>query len=147
MKNVFVLLMFVVLFSCQNDTKSPETAVKGFVEMRFDNVVTKKDVLERVTGKLQQNLESTSDEDFKKFSDMSNMEKGSFKILDKKCEEKQCFITYSLSYKTKTEDKTTSATDMQKIAELQNVDGKWLIADVSNVKTVVESMEPINPLE
>lgn len=148
MKNGIILFLIMFLITaCVEDKLSPETALKSFVESRFDTVVTREFILERVTGKLRQGLENTSDEDFNKFSDLRNMKKDSFKILSKSCQEKQCFITYSISYKTKESDTTQFATEVKKIAELQQVEGIWLIADVSNVKTYVEAMEPISPLE
>jgi hypothetical protein len=36
---------------------------------------------------------------------------------------------------------------VKKIAELNLVEGRWLIADVSNVKTYHEAMHPIEPLQ
>ena len=146
-KFIFYFLMMILVSACVEDKLSPETALKSFVESRFETVATREFVLERVTGKLRQGLENTSDEDFQKFADLRNMKKDSFKILSKSCQEKQCFITYSIGYKTKEEDKTSFATEVKKIAELQQVEGHWLIADVSNVKTYVEAMEPISPLE
>ncbi len=144
---LFILLTVLLTLSCVDDKLSPESALKNFVEARFEAVVTKNFVLERVTGKLKQGLENTSDEEFAKFSDLRKMKKDSFKILTKSCQEKQCFITYSVAYKTNEDDKTVYTTEVKKIAELQNIEGKWLIADVSNVKTYVEAIEPINPLE
>jgi hypothetical protein len=146
--NAFVILLAAFfMLSCMEDKLSPESALKNFVEARFDAVVTKNFILERVTGKLKQGLENTTDEEFAKFSDLRNMKKDSFKILTKSCQEKQCFITYSVSYKTFQNDKSAFSTEVKKIAELEMIDGKWLIADVSNVKTYVEAIDPINPLE
>lgn len=147
MKNSILFLMMILCFACVDDKLSPESALKTFVESRFDSVVTREFVLERVTGKLQQGLENTSEEEFQKFADMRNMKQESFRILSKSCMEKKCFITYAIAYRSKQDDKATSATEVKKIAELQQVDGKWLIADVSNVKTYVEALEPISPLE
>ena len=88
-----------------------------------------------------------SDEDFIKFSDLKNVERNSFKVLSKSCQEKKCFVTYSLAYTTNTDGKAMFISEVKKIAEILNIDGKWLISDVSNIKTYHESLEPINPLE
>lgn len=69
-------------------------------------------------------------------------EGGSFKFVSKSCQEKKCYVTYVVGYATK-----DAATKVEKIAEMLEEKDQWLIAKVSNVKTVHESLEPINPLE
>lgn len=145
MKWSLLFLLFAV--ACLQDDLSPEAALKNFVESRMGNVVTREFVLEKVTGKMRQSLENISDEDFEKFSDLRNVRKDSFKVLSKSCQEKKCFLTYSVSYQTQEKDETKYSTEVKKIAELQNEEGRWLIADVSNIKTYHEALETINPLE
>jgi hypothetical protein len=147
MRNLSLLLMSVVVCSCFQDNLSPEAALKSFVEGRIGTLVTRDYVLERVTGKMRQSLENISDEEFGKFADLRNVKKESFKILTSSCQLKTCYLTYSISYLTGKEEKTAFTSEVKKIAELVNEDGKWLIADVSNIKTYHESLEPINPLE
>lgn len=138
-------LIFLSLFSCVQDNLSPEAALKNFIEIRIGNVVTRESILERVTGKMKQSLENISEDDFKKFSDLRNVKKNSFKVLSKSCQEKICYLTYSISYDTFRDDKSYFSSEVKKIAEVVNENGKWLIADVSNIKTYHESLEPINP--
>jgi hypothetical protein len=141
-----VMMIFLGIFAaCIDDNLSPEAALKDFVEVRMGNVVGREEILARVTGKLKQSLENISDDDFAKFADLRGVRRNSFKIMSKSCQEKQCFITYSISYGTINQDKTTYASEVKKIAELVNQNGKWLISDVSNVKTYHEALEPINP--
>ena len=144
---VLSLLALFLLASCIKDDLSPEGALKDFVESRIGQVVEREFVLERTTGKMFQSFENMSDEDFQKFADMRNIKTESFKVLSKSCQEKKCFLTYSIAYLTKENDKTTFTSEVKKIAELVQVENKWLIADVSNIKTYHESLEPINPLE
>jgi hypothetical protein len=143
------LLLFVLLFvvSCLKTDLSPEAALKDFVDSRIGQVIDKKFVLDRVTGKMLQSFENMSDEDFLKFADMKNVKADSFKILSKSCQDKKCFLTYSIGYQTKQADKTQFVSEVKKIAEMVMLDNKWLIADVTNIKTYHESVEPINPLE
>ncbi|MFP5385018.1 MAG: hypothetical protein ACLGHN_03005 [Bacteriovoracia bacterium] len=110
-------------------------------------VVTREYILERVTGKMRQSLENVTEEEFTKFADLRNIQKDSFKVLSKSCQEKKCFITYSVSFRTREKDETKFTSEVKKIAEVVNENGKWLIADVSNIKTYHEALEPINPLE
>lgn len=95
---------------------------------------------------MKQSFEIMSDEDFNKFADLRSIRSDSFKILSKSCQEKKCFVTYSVAYKTKNEEASFSS-EVKKIAELVLIEGKWLIADVSNIKTYHESLEPISALE
>jgi hypothetical protein len=129
------------------DNQSPESALQTFVEARIGHVVTRSFVLERVTGKMKQSMENVTDEEFTSFADMRSVKQNSFKVLSKSCQQKKCFITYSVSYLTKEEEKTTFTSEVKKIAEIVNEEGKWLIADVSNIKTYHEALQPINPLE
>lgn len=140
-----LLSALFLITACVQDNLSPESALQTFVEARIGNVVTKDFVLDRVTGKMKQSLENVSDEEFNKFADLRNVKRNSFKILTKSCDEKKCFITYSLSYLTKNEGVAAFNSEIKKIAEIVSEDGKWLIADVSNVKTYHESLESINP--
>ncbi len=145
MKLMLALLFLVT--SCMEDSSSPEAALKNFVEARMGNVVTREYVLERTTGTMKQSLENISDEEFAKFADLRNVEKNSFKVITKSCQEKKCFLTYSVSYLTKEKDASKYTSEVKKIAEVLLEDGKWLIAEVSNIKTYHEALEPINPLE
>lgn len=143
----WILPLLILLTACLSDNLSPESALKTFVEARMGQVVTREFILERVTGKLKQVVENINEDEFTKFADLRSVKKDSFKILSKSCQEKKCFITYSISYLTRDNDKTRFSSDVKKIAEVVNQDGKWLIADVSNIKTYHEALEAINPLE
>ncbi len=146
MKCLIFSLLFI-LVSCLEDNRSPEAALKDFIEIRIGNIVTRTSLIDKVTGKMRQSLENVTDEEFQQFADLRNVEKDSFKVLSKSCQEDSCFITYSISYKTKQNDKNTFASEVKKIAELSLISGKWLIADVTNIKTYHESLEPINALQ
>jgi hypothetical protein len=143
---IWYLPLLFILASCLNENLSPESALKDFVESRIGNVVTREFVLNKVTGKMQQSLENMSEEEFQKFADLRNVKENSFKILSKSCQENKCFLTYSVSFKS-TFEKANFESVVKKIAEMQFIDGNWLIADVSNIKTYHEALEPINPLE
>jgi hypothetical protein len=142
----FILLL--VLASCMSsDINSPEGALKNFVESRIGNVVTRQFVLDHVTGKMKQSFEVMSDDDFSKFADLRKVHKDSFKILSKSCQDKKCYLTYSIKYISEGEISKSTSSEVKKIAEVVQEDGKWLIAEVTNVKTYHEALDPINPLE
>jgi hypothetical protein len=137
--------LLMIFTSCLKDNLSPESTLQSFVESRMGNVVTREFILEQVTGKMKQSLENITEEEFTKFSDLRNVKKDSFKVLSKSCQGKTCYLTYSVSYQTVDNDKASFTSEVKKIAEIVNENGKWLIADVSNIKTYHEALEPINP--
>lgn len=141
----WLIPLFLILTGCLQDNLSPESALKSFVEGRMGTVVTRDYILERVTGKMKQSMENISEEEFQRFADLRNVQRDSFKVLSKSCQEKMCYITYSVSFRTKEKDETKFTSEVKKIAEVVNENGKWLIADVSNIKTYHEALEPINP--
>ncbi|WP_408098270.1 hypothetical protein ACJVC5_04980 [Peredibacter sp. HCB2-198] len=143
----WIIPVLLILVSCNQDNLSPESALKSYMDGRMGTIVTRDYILERVTGKMRATFETMSEEEFNKSADMRNIKKDSFKILSKSCQEKKCFLTYSVAYQTKTEEKTAFTTEVKKIAEVVSEGGKWLISDVSNIKTYHEALEPINPLE
>ncbi|MBA2405245.1 MAG: hypothetical protein H0V66_10780 [Bdellovibrionales bacterium] len=144
---LFVFLFLAVLASCVKENAGPESALKDFVESRVGKVIDRAYVLERVSGKMLKSFEAMPAEIFQQFADMKDIKSESFKVLSKSCEDKKCFLTYSVSYLTKKDNKALFSSEVKKVAEMVEVDSKWLIADVNNIKTYHESLEPINLLE
>lgn len=144
----FALIGLLALsFACQKKNDSAEAALTNFIDMHVGNVVKKEDTAKLVTGKLLQQLESLSPEEFGQTVDLSNIKKGSFKIVTESCTEDKCTMTYTINYYTMESDKKVFDTEVKKIAEIEKVGEEWLISDVSNIKTYHDSLEPINPLE
>lgn len=145
---ISLLAALLLLTSCLSEKLSPEAALKDFVESRIGNTTTRQFILDRTTGKMHLSVETMSDEDFEKFADLRNVKQDSFKVISKSCQESKCFLTYSVGYKSSyPDDKATFTSEVKKIAEILFVEGKWLISDVSNIKTYHEANEPIQPLE
>lgn len=141
MRYVWVLLL---LTACFERGGSPESALRDFVELRLDRVASRDDILKRTTGKLYVSVEAMSDADFAKFADLRQYKKDSLRIINKSCQDKKCYVTYSLGYHQSPEGaKTLWLSEVKKIVELIQVDDKWLIADVNNIKTYHESTEVI----
>ncbi len=144
MFKLFLLMIFLI--SCVSDSSSPEGSLKQFVELNFSGSASKNEILSKITGKMRESFELLSEDDFKKSTQFVELQKQGFKVVSKNCEEKRCYITYSLSFRDKsTAERQGFHTEVKKIAELHFDNGKWLIADVSNVKTYLEALDPIQP--
>ncbi len=141
MKYLFFVLFF--LTGCFDRGDSPEGALRDFTNARLEKMVDRDFVVARTTGKMRVSVESMSDEEFTLFSDLRKYKRDTFKIISKSCQEKRCYVTYSLGYHEGTNNKKTWISEVKKIAEIIWVEGKWLIADVSNIKTYHETTETI----
>jgi hypothetical protein len=147
---LLALSLFLVFASCTKPNQNlltPETALKDFVDTRVGKVIDKDFILQRVTGKLLESFKAMDQAELNQFWDMKNIQSDSFKILEKRCQEKSCTLTYSVGYSTKQQQKVAFISQVQKEALMVQVDEKWLISDVQNVSTYHESLEPINPLQ
>ena len=139
MKYLFFVFLLV---GCFDRGDSPEGALRDFTTSRLEQVVDRDFLLKRTTGKMRVSVESMSDQEFSVFSDLRKYKSDTFKVISKSCQEKKCYLTYSISYHT--DEKTKSwASEVKKIAEIIWIEGKWLIADVSNIKTYHETSETI----
>lgn len=146
MKKIW-LLVLVMILGCTKEPSSPEATLQEFIEKQMGAKITREELLKGVTGPLREKIEKISQEEFASFSDLRNLQKDSFKILSKTCEGKKCLVTYSLTYTTKQEEKAAYSSQVEKVAEIYETDGKWLISGVTNIKTLHESLNPINTLE
>jgi len=138
------LVLLILLAACFDRSDSPEGALRDFTNARLEKIVDRDFVVSRTTGKMRVSVESMSDEEFKTFSDLRNYKKDTFKIISKSCQDKRCYVTYSLGYREgKQADQASWLSEVKKIAEIVWVEGKWLIADVSNIKTYHETSDTI----
>ena len=144
---LLIVTLLLVSFGCQKKNNTAEEALHNFVDLHVGKVIKKEKMASLVTGKLLEQLEGLPTEDFEQLVDMSNIKKGSVKIITKSCSEVKCTLTYTISYDTMSDNKKVFETEVRKIAEIELVEDEWLISDVSNVKTYHDSLEPINPLE
>lgn len=137
------LVLILLMVSCLSKSDSPEAALKEFIDNRLEKIVSKDFILDRTTGALRTSLESMNEEEFSRFADLRGFKKDSFKILSKNCQDKKCYVTYSLGYHQKSDASTSWQSEVKKIAEILWIEGKWLIADVSNIKTYHEASQSI----
>ena len=138
-----LLLVFLLVFGCSK-SESPEEKLQEFVDYRFQTNQSKDKLLSYLTGKLHSAIESMSEEEFGKFIENLKYKKKKFKIVLKKCSDEKCFITYVLSYTQPVPKNPDFEVEVKKIAEMERVEDQWKISNVSNVKSYIEGMKPID---
>lgn len=140
---VFTLLVFSFLFSSCTKKSNSEDVLKGYVKYRFSPAQSKEVLLEKTTGSLKERISTMSEDEFKDFVSMEKFKMRKFVINLKRCSDDQCFITYTLSYDQYQEGERKYENEVKKIAEIRKQEDGWKIADVSNVKTYIDSKEEI----
>jgi hypothetical protein len=139
-----VLVLTTLFWSCTKKEKAPDSYLKSFVEEFFKTEIKKEDLIEKTSGRLKVSIESMTDDEFKSFSNPSTLVANSFEILSSACQEESCYLTYRLSYKTKSPDSQGEwSTQVKKIAHLQKFDKDWKVEDIENIKTFHETAQPL----
>ncbi len=136
----FAILM--LLMGC-NKESTPESALEEFINYRFESNQNKDEILEMTTGALNEKLSSMSEEELEKFVDVKDLSKRKLKVLIKNCEADTCYLTYVLGYVQGSATPKDFNVEVKKIAQVNKVEDKWLLADVSNVKTYIESKKEL----
>jgi len=95
------------------------------------------------TGPIHEKISEMSEEDLEKFLDVKDLKKRKLKVLIKNCEEEICYLTYVLKYVQGADIPKDFTVEVKKIAQINKVDKKWLLADVSNVKTFIEAKKEL----
>ena len=140
----FIIIFLALLsFSCTKK-ESAEDVLSGFIKYRFKSSQTKNELLTRTTGGLHQKISNMDEETFEKFSTNKNRKMRKYRVDLARCSNETCFITYTLSYDEGDQKGRKYETEIKKIAELQLEEGFWKIADVSNIKTYIDSKRPLS---
>ncbi len=158
MKNTLQTLLAISLSlnlvtwpACQKKS-TPENALRGFVNYRFQQGQSRYEILDMLDGPLREKVENMDSEAFNDFADTSNLRKSRFIINVKNCvSDIKCFLTYTLSYNERTISQTddgqkrgTAHLEVKKIAEMTSPEpDTWKIADVTIVKSYVEGGDKI----
>jgi hypothetical protein len=141
----YVLLLSALLFttSCFKEKGAAET-LRTYIEGRFQGKFDRLEIAEFLNGPIKEDIKKMSDEDFDKYSDLSNLKKKKFKVTHQNCSIDKCFITYLISYDQLKGAKDFFRVDSKKIAEMTKIEDSWKIEKVTNVKSYLESKVPID---
>lgn len=141
---LLVFILFSLFFSC-NFQGEPENALRGFIDYRISDDQQKDFYLENTSGKMLQFFEKMDELEFKKYASIKKINSKKLKLNLKKCSDKTCSITYTISFRTKGLEDSKVDTEVKKIAELVKVEGDWKIADIINIKSHFEFQDPLSP--
>ena len=84
------------------------------------------------------------EEDFKKFLDVKDLKSRKLTVLVKNCEEASCFLTYVLRYSQGKENPKEFGVEVKKIAKIEKVEKSWKLAEISNLKTYIDSKKSLD---
>lgn len=144
------LLLSVVVFAfvaCDKGAKTPEGLIKMYVKDMTTKKLDKAYFEENTTGKLWDSIKDLEETEFEKFISSEKIKNAKVSIKSKSCQSDECSVTYIVKYDVFVNGKKSFETEVKKIASTKQIGDKWKMADVSNVKTYMESTEPINALE
>ncbi len=142
-----ILLLCLITFVSTSCTKKlgPDGSVREIVKLSISGKMAKDKILSATTSPLKDELAALSEEDMSKYLKVEGASKDSFQINLSNCEETVCYLTYTLKYDTSKDGVKTFEVELKKMAEMKKVDEKWLLADITDIKTYYEAQQPIEP--
>ena len=140
---VGILTFLLALSSCTKGVDGPEdprSRLQEYISKSFNSKTDgdRKELLEYLTGEARARLASWSGEQFRQaFLDSKRQFlKLSFREL-KKISDHEVSITYELMYMDQAKGRDAKVSN-RKLAQLLHENGKWYIAEVRNIKELIE---------
>lgn len=123
----------------------PEQALREFINYRASSGQQKNFYIKNTSGKMLDFYEDMSEAEFSKYISLKKIFGKKLRVNLKKCSDKTCAITYTISFHSEGEKSAKVETEVKKIAELVKEDGNWKISDILNIKSHFEFKDPISP--
>lgn len=142
-KLISTLLMLHFLSACTNDAKTPEGLLNKFVVDITTKKLDREYFEEYTTGKVLENIEQLNQDEFEKFSNLSDIKEPKIDVIKKVCSDKYCTLTYIIKYSQHIKQKKEFNSEVKKVATLEKEGDTWKISEVSNLKTYHEAVNPI----
>ena len=136
-----LICLFALLSSCVGTSpKSPEGTLSKFIKLRFEGK-SLSDLNYLVTDNFKEKMDSLSDT---KYEELKNYKKRKFEVLNKQCSPETCQLTYYVSYTEQNSGIKEVETETKKIAKLVKSKEKWLIDEISHIKTYHDMINKLN---
>jgi hypothetical protein len=143
MQKFFCILILISFYSCTKKS-SPEGALRSFIQYRFDKSQSRDELIDMTTGALQEKISTMGEEDLEKFLDVKDLKRRKLTVLIKNCEVESCFLTYVLRYSQGKENPMEFGVEVKKIAKVEKIEKSWKLAEISNVKTYIDSKKSLD---
>lgn len=140
-----LLIVAALIVSGCTKKLGPDESLRDFVGKSIRGELTRDSLLDATTGDLNAELASLGEEEMNRYLKMEGASHESFRINLKSCEGDTCFLTYTLKYEQSKDGEKTFDVEIKKMAELRKIEEKWLLADVTDIKTYYEAEQPIEP--
>ncbi|MCY4524873.1 MAG: hypothetical protein OXB84_09045 [Halobacteriovoraceae bacterium] len=135
-----VLCLVFILYSCQSE-KGPDASLHDYINYRFSSGQDRDWLLEHTWGELNNRIQRMNEQELLQFTNMGHIKKKRVKINLKDCSASKCSITYTVKY---IDRKSQFVVQTKKIATLVNIDGKWKVSDVNNIKSYMDSKKRLD---
>jgi hypothetical protein len=143
MKLITLLIIIFSLSACTKDATTPEGMLVQFSKKITLQKMSREFFYENTTGKMKKVIEDLNDEDFEKFRDLMKIKNQKITVSKKICSNDKCSLTYIIKYEQHSKEAKEFKSEVKKVASMEKIENKWLIADVSNIKTYHESVNPL----
>jgi hypothetical protein len=142
MKFLLVLFLLPLLVLSCRQNKGPEDSLRDYIKYAVSGNVSQDGFLERSAGELLAQLEMMDPDEFKEYSqEMSHIDSNRVRVNSSNCQEDRCSITYTVSYKAKSDEKEIFSVEVRKNAELLRSEGVWKLSSINNIKSHYEGVD------
>lgn len=145
MKHYLLLTLFLAFsFGCTKKL-GPEESLREFVRLSINGKMDKSTLLESTTGELKAELDALDEEQMGKYLKVEGASRDSFRVNLNNCQPTICYLTYTLKYEQSSNGSKSFDVELKKMAELRLVEERWLLADITDIKTYYQAEQPIEP--
>ncbi len=142
--NLILILLVSLIVSCSKKL-GPEESLREFVRLSINGKMDKATLLDSTTGNLKSELDALDEDQMSKYLKVEGASRDSFRVNLNNCQPTICFLTYTLKYEQSSNGTKSFDVELKKMAELRFVEEKWLLADITDIKTYYQAEQPIEP--
>ena len=137
-----------ILSSCTGKM-GPEEVLKKYVNYRLDGGFDKEEITNLLSDDMKVQIEKMSEAEFKQFKSLKIKSLKSLKVIKKKCQDTNCFLTYSFKYSkglydSKVESSKDVEVEIKKVAKLKQIEGIWKVSTIDDLKSYIRFNKPID---
>ena len=144
----WMLMILLLIISC-DETEGPEARLKSYLNLRLKGGHDKEAVMEFLTGEIREDIAKMGEEEFNQFRSLNLNVVKDIDVIQKRCRDDACFLTYTFKYAKSVFDSPPAQKDaveveIKKIAKLEMVNEKWRISSIDNMKSFIKFNKAID---